>query len=262
MDGPIILYLNVVVFIQCYEIWFSAETFLWTPHHHSWLSQSPLFFNSHLSPQMTLNRLWSRSQQISLPPLKLRMPKVIRAKLSMKLLVLLFLGSIVSWSTGKPDILLGGDHLDIPPVLSLFHPPAQTAPIIVLKYPICHMYHPLVMIRLRCLVWTRLFLYPNTDLMIVLLTCFQRLHYLLARATISHVLSHGVIHQRLLGCRYYYPSSCPLGAGFFFVDKKDGSLRPCMDFRGLNNITVRNKYLLDLSLWGFTRSIDFYQAGP
>ncbi|XP_059206306.1 uncharacterized protein LOC131985279 [Centropristis striata] len=27
------------------------------------------------------------------------------------------------------------------------------------------------------------------------------------------------------------PSSSPLGAGFFFVGKKDGTLRPCIDFR-------------------------------
>ena len=42
------------------------------------------------------------------------------------------------------------------------------------------------------------------------------------------------------------PSSSPVGAGFFFVTKKDKSLRPCIDFRGLNNITVRNKYALPL----------------
>uniref|UniRef100_A0A3Q3GHN4 Gypsy retrotransposon integrase-like protein 1 n=1 Tax=Kryptolebias marmoratus TaxID=37003 RepID=A0A3Q3GHN4_KRYMA len=42
------------------------------------------------------------------------------------------------------------------------------------------------------------------------------------------------------------PSSSPLGAGFFFVGKKDGSLRPCIDYRGLNNITVKNKYPLPL----------------
>ena len=34
------------------------------------------------------------------------------------------------------------------------------------------------------------------------------------------------------------PSSSTVGAGFFFVAKKDKSLRPCIDFRGLNNITV------------------------
>ena len=32
------------------------------------------------------------------------------------------------------------------------------------------------------------------------------------------------------------PSSSPLGAGFFFVAKKDGSLRPCIDYRGLNQL--------------------------
>uniref|UniRef100_A0A8C6MDP3 Gypsy retrotransposon integrase-like protein 1 n=1 Tax=Nothobranchius furzeri TaxID=105023 RepID=A0A8C6MDP3_NOTFU len=42
------------------------------------------------------------------------------------------------------------------------------------------------------------------------------------------------------------PSTSPLGAGFFFVAKKDGSLRPCIDYRGLNQITIKNKYPLPL----------------
>ena len=33
------------------------------------------------------------------------------------------------------------------------------------------------------------------------------------------------------------PSSSPAGAGFFFVGKKDGSLRPC-----INKITIKNQY--------------------
>ena len=41
-------------------------------------------------------------------------------------------------------------------------------------------------------------------------------------------------------------SSSPVGAGFFFVGKKDGSLRPCIDYRGLNTITVKNRYPLPL----------------
>uniref|UniRef100_A0A3Q3B4W6 ribonuclease H n=1 Tax=Kryptolebias marmoratus TaxID=37003 RepID=A0A3Q3B4W6_KRYMA len=41
-------------------------------------------------------------------------------------------------------------------------------------------------------------------------------------------------------------SSSPLGAGFFFVGKKDGTLRPCIDYRGLNQITVKNRYPLPL----------------
>ncbi|CAJ0933377.1 unnamed protein product [Ranitomeya imitator] len=40
------------------------------------------------------------------------------------------------------------------------------------------------------------------------------------------------------------PSSSPLGAGFFFVAKKDGSLRPCIDYRLLNKITVKFQYPL------------------
>lgn len=40
------------------------------------------------------------------------------------------------------------------------------------------------------------------------------------------------------------PSSSPARAGFFFFCKKDGSLHPCIDYRGLNNITVKNRYPL------------------
>lgn len=42
------------------------------------------------------------------------------------------------------------------------------------------------------------------------------------------------------------PSSSPAGAGFFFVGKKDKSLRPCIDYRGLNDITIKNRYPLPL----------------
>lgn len=48
------------------------------------------------------------------------------------------------------------------------------------------------------------------------------------------------------------PSKSPLGAGFFFVKKKDSSLRPCIDYRGLNNITIKNKYPLPLIDSAFT----------
>ncbi len=35
-----------------------------------------------------------------------------------------------------------------------------------------------------------------------------------------------------LAAQIIVPSSSPAGAGFFFVKKKDGSLRPCIDYRG------------------------------
>ncbi len=45
----------------------------------------------------------------------------------------------------------------------------------------------------------------------------------------------------------YTPSS---GAGFFSVDKKDKILRPCFDYHGLNDITIKTSYLFCLwSLW-------------
>ena len=40
------------------------------------------------------------------------------------------------------------------------------------------------------------------------------------------------------------PSKSPYGAPVLFVKKKDGSLRMCIDYRALNKITVKNKYLL------------------
>ncbi len=33
---------------------------------------------------------------------------------------------------------------------------------------------------------------------------------------------------------------------FFFVKKKDGKLRPVQDYRKLNEITIKNRYLLPL----------------
>lgn len=42
------------------------------------------------------------------------------------------------------------------------------------------------------------------------------------------------------------PSTSQASSGFFFVKKKDGSLRPCIDYRGLNDITVKFQYPLSL----------------
>jgi hypothetical protein len=44
--------------------------------------------------------------------------------------------------------------------------------------------------------------------------------------------------------RYIRPSSSPWGATVLFIQKKDGSQRMCVDYRSLNDATVRNKYSL------------------
>ena len=41
---------------------------------------------------------------------------------------------------------------------------------------------------------------------------------------------------------YIRPSKSPIAAPFFFVKKHDGGLRPVMDYRALNEITVKNRY--------------------
>jgi len=56
-----------------------------------------------------------------------------------------------------------------------------------------------------------------------------------------------------LALRFIQPSSSPAGVGFFFVGKKDGSLRPCIDYREFNNITLKNSYPLPLMSSAFER---------
>ena len=50
--------------------------------------------------------------------------------------------------------------------------------------------------------------------------------------------------EDLLGKRFIRPSTSPWGAPVLFVKKKDGNFRLCIDYRGLNRVTVKNKYPL------------------
>jgi hypothetical protein len=50
--------------------------------------------------------------------------------------------------------------------------------------------------------------------------------------------------KKLLEKGFIHPSSSPWGAPMIFIPKKDDTQRLCMDYRALNEVTVKNKYLL------------------
>ncbi|KAH9706417.1 Endonuclease [Citrus sinensis] len=50
----------------------------------------------------------------------------------------------------------------------------------------------------------------------------------------------------LLDAGYIRPSKAPFSAPVLFQKKNDGSLRMCIDYRALNKITIKNKYLIPL----------------
>jgi hypothetical protein len=50
--------------------------------------------------------------------------------------------------------------------------------------------------------------------------------------------------QELLDKEFIRPSNSPWKAPVLFVKKKDGTFRLCIDYRQLNKVTVKNKYLL------------------
>jgi len=50
--------------------------------------------------------------------------------------------------------------------------------------------------------------------------------------------------DKMLQKGYIHPGSSPWGSPALFVNKKDGSLRMCEDYRQLNDVTIKNKYTL------------------
>ena len=50
--------------------------------------------------------------------------------------------------------------------------------------------------------------------------------------------------QELLDKGFIRPNVSPWGAPILFVKKKDGTLWMCIDYRQINKLTVKNKYIL------------------
>ena len=50
--------------------------------------------------------------------------------------------------------------------------------------------------------------------------------------------------EKLLEKGFIHPSSSPWGCPAIFVKKKDDTLRMSVDYRPLNVVTIKNKYLL------------------
>lgn len=52
--------------------------------------------------------------------------------------------------------------------------------------------------------------------------------------------------DELIQLNYIKPLTSPWAASVLFIKKKDGSLRLCVDYRGLNTVMIMNKYPLPL----------------
>jgi hypothetical protein len=48
--------------------------------------------------------------------------------------------------------------------------------------------------------------------------------------------------DELLEKGYIIPSTSPWAVPVLFVEKKDGTKRMCIDYRALNEVTIKNKY--------------------
>jgi hypothetical protein len=64
------------------------------------------------------------------------------------------------------------------------------------------------------------------------------------RMPINELVEHKKQIAELQAKGYIRPSSSPWGAPVLFVEKKDGTQQMCVDYRSLNEVTIKNKYPL------------------
>jgi hypothetical protein len=72
-------------------------------------------------------------------------------------------------------------------------------------------------------------------------TPIYKIPYRMATSELAELKEH---IKKLLEKGFIRPSSSPWGATVIFVPKKDGIQRLCMDYRALNEVTIKNKYML------------------
>jgi hypothetical protein len=65
--------------------------------------------------------------------------------------------------------------------------------------------------------------------------------YRMATLELAELMEH---IKKLLEKGFIRPSSSPWGAPVIFIPKKDVTQRLCVDYRALNEVTVKNKYPL------------------
>jgi hypothetical protein len=87
---------------------------------------------------------------------------------------------------------------------------------------------------------------PNQDIEFVIelkpgTSPIYKTHYRMATLELAELKEH---IKELLEKGFIHPSSSPWGAPVIFVPKKDGTQRLCVDYRSLNEVTIKNKYPL------------------
>jgi hypothetical protein len=68
-----------------------------------------------------------------------------------------------------------------------------------------------------------------------------KIPYRMATTELAELKEH---IKELIEKGFIHPSSSPWGAPVIFVLQKDGTQRLCVDYRALNEVTIKNKYPL------------------